>query len=388
MALSDDVKKQVSLVDEAERVVTWDTRKSSPKRGDYWSPCPFHGEATPSFHVTEKPGTPGQFYCFGCFAKGSVIDFVMALDGVSFGEAVKRLADSGGVGRVVDPAQQKRVRDEAAARQAAAEAEAEAEAEQRHASALRLWKDCAPNHIGPVADYLIGRGIDLDALGGVPPTLRYHPNLPARSESGQIIYRGPAMVAAIGRGRLVGVHRTWIDGPTRARLPDGTKVPKASLGRTGSIYGQPVRLTPPAPGGDMIVGEGIETTLAGLVRFRRDMGDKVAAECALNLGAMTGPADPDAPAEGVSSATGKALPSPRPLFDTDRPGWLPAEPVHFCMILTDPSTKCPETARLNAERARAKISPRCTHAASLAIPLDRWDHGEDFADLAQKGLLK
>ena len=386
MALSDDVKKRVSLVAEAGRVVTWDPRKSSPKRGDYWSPCPFHGEATASFHVTEKPGTPGQFYCFGCHEKGSVIDFVMALDGVGFSEAVKRLADQGGVGRVIDPAQQERVRDEAAARQKIAEAAATAQATRNHLNALAIWNECGPNHIGPVADYLIGRGIDVAALGGVPPTLRFHPNLPARDGSGRIIHRGPAMVAAIGRGRLVGIHRTWIDGPARARLSDGTKIPKASLGRTGAIFGQPVRLTPPAPGGDMIVGEGIETTLAGLVRFRREMGETVAAECALNLGAMTGPAEPGGCAT-PSDRTGKPLPSPRPDFGTDRPGWIPADPVHFCMILADPSTKCPEAACLNAERARAKIAPHCTHAASLAIPRDHWDHDDDFADLAKKGLL-
>ncbi|WP_253279978.1 CHC2 zinc finger domain-containing protein, partial [Phaeobacter sp. 11ANDIMAR09] len=53
MALSDEVKARVSLRAIAEQTVTWDMRKSNIRRGDYWAPCPFHGEKTASFHVTE-----------------------------------------------------------------------------------------------------------------------------------------------------------------------------------------------------------------------------------------------------------------------------------------------------------------------------------------------
>ncbi|WP_157063863.1 CHC2 zinc finger domain-containing protein, partial [Phaeobacter sp. 11ANDIMAR09] len=53
MALSDEVKARVSLRAIVEQTVTWDMRKSNIRRGDYWAPCPFHGEKTASFHVTE-----------------------------------------------------------------------------------------------------------------------------------------------------------------------------------------------------------------------------------------------------------------------------------------------------------------------------------------------
>ncbi|MFW5741185.1 MAG: DNA primase, partial [Myxococcota bacterium] len=52
--------------------------------------CPFHKEKTPSFHVNMETG---RFYCFGCHEKGSVIDFVMKLEGLEFPEAVRSLAE-------------------------------------------------------------------------------------------------------------------------------------------------------------------------------------------------------------------------------------------------------------------------------------------------------
>lgn len=56
--------------------------------------CPFHEEKTPSFNV--RPST-GVYYCFGCQAGGDVIGFIRAIDGLSFPEAVERLARKAGV---------------------------------------------------------------------------------------------------------------------------------------------------------------------------------------------------------------------------------------------------------------------------------------------------
>ncbi len=56
--------------------------------------CPFHDEKSASFHVTPSRGF---FHCFGCQAGGDVINFVMQIDGLTFGEAVERLADKSGV---------------------------------------------------------------------------------------------------------------------------------------------------------------------------------------------------------------------------------------------------------------------------------------------------
>jgi DNA primase len=56
--------------------------------------CPFHDEKSPSFHVTPSRGF---YHCFGCQAGGDVINFLMQIDGLSFTEAVERLADKYGV---------------------------------------------------------------------------------------------------------------------------------------------------------------------------------------------------------------------------------------------------------------------------------------------------
>jgi DNA primase len=56
--------------------------------------CPFHDEKTPSFNVTPARGL---YYCFSCAAGGDVIKFVQEIDGLSFIEAVERLAGRAGI---------------------------------------------------------------------------------------------------------------------------------------------------------------------------------------------------------------------------------------------------------------------------------------------------
>src|SRR3546814_3142616 len=51
--------------------------------------CPFHNEKTPSFTVSDDKGF---YHCFGCGAHGDAISFLMGTDGLSFPEAVERLA--------------------------------------------------------------------------------------------------------------------------------------------------------------------------------------------------------------------------------------------------------------------------------------------------------
>lgn len=62
---------------------------------DYVALCPFHTEQTPSFHATPEKGL---FHCFGCEAKGNVIQFVAMKEGIGEREAaVKLLASVPGV---------------------------------------------------------------------------------------------------------------------------------------------------------------------------------------------------------------------------------------------------------------------------------------------------
>lgn len=56
--------------------------------------CPFHGEKTPSFHVHPDRGF---YHCFGCQASGDAITFLMRIEGHSFPEALRILAERAGV---------------------------------------------------------------------------------------------------------------------------------------------------------------------------------------------------------------------------------------------------------------------------------------------------
>ncbi len=56
--------------------------------------CPFHNEKTPSFSVNAERGF---FHCFGCGAGGSVFNFIMRVEGLTFPEAVRSLARRYGV---------------------------------------------------------------------------------------------------------------------------------------------------------------------------------------------------------------------------------------------------------------------------------------------------
>ncbi|MGL9718106.1 MAG: DNA primase [Wolbachia sp.] len=79
LLLSDIVGKKVRLI----------------KRGDsFVGLCPFHNEKTPSFSVSN---TKGLYYCFGCSAHGDVFEFISQTEGLSFKEALERLASATGV---------------------------------------------------------------------------------------------------------------------------------------------------------------------------------------------------------------------------------------------------------------------------------------------------
>lgn len=68
--------------------------KIQKKGSSYFGLCPFHSEKSPSFSVSQSKQ---MYYCFGCGAGGNVISFVMNYENFSFIEAVRYLAERGGV---------------------------------------------------------------------------------------------------------------------------------------------------------------------------------------------------------------------------------------------------------------------------------------------------
>ncbi|MEZ0273888.1 MAG: CHC2 zinc finger domain-containing protein, partial [Roseimicrobium sp.] len=61
---------------------------------NYVGLCPFHQEKTPSFNVRPQQRT---YHCFGCGAGGNAFRFLMEHSGITFVEAVKRLAEQAGI---------------------------------------------------------------------------------------------------------------------------------------------------------------------------------------------------------------------------------------------------------------------------------------------------
>ncbi len=72
------------------------------RRGDkWWGCCPFHIEKTPSFTVSPERRS---YYCFGCQKSGSLFSFYGEMEGLSFVETVKALAQKVGVDLEIDSA--------------------------------------------------------------------------------------------------------------------------------------------------------------------------------------------------------------------------------------------------------------------------------------------
>lgn len=69
--------------------------------------CPFHGEKTASFSVAPDKGI---YYCFGCHKGGSVINFEMEIEGLSYPDAVRALAQRAGMEVPEDEQYQSRYR--------------------------------------------------------------------------------------------------------------------------------------------------------------------------------------------------------------------------------------------------------------------------------------
>jgi DNA primase len=95
-----DVRERTSIVELASR---YTALKRTGR--NHQGLCPFHSEKTPSFSVSEERGV---FYCFGCQASGDVFKFVMLKDGLTFPEALERLAREAGVELPKRPADERR----------------------------------------------------------------------------------------------------------------------------------------------------------------------------------------------------------------------------------------------------------------------------------------
>src|ERR1700688_3952098 len=60
----------------------------------FWGLCPFHKEKSPSFKVDNERR---NYHCFGCGAGGGAFKWLAEIEGLSFPEAVEKLAGEAGI---------------------------------------------------------------------------------------------------------------------------------------------------------------------------------------------------------------------------------------------------------------------------------------------------
>jgi DNA primase len=145
MSVIDDVKQRADIVEVISEYVRL-TKSGRTFRGL----CPFHSEKNPSFYVYPEQQT---WHCFGaCSTGGDAFSFIMKKQGVSFGEALRLLADRAGI---------------TVSKRSVAEAEGKERLYQANQAAAQYFHNLLLN--SPAGEkarrYLSSRGLSTKAIG-------------------------------------------------------------------------------------------------------------------------------------------------------------------------------------------------------------------------------
>ena len=260
----DELRQHLSLVGVIARKV-----KLQRRGRENLGLCPFHNEKTPSFTVSDEKGF---FHCFGCGAHGDVIGFVMRSEGLSFPEAVERLARESGLPLPVSSPEE-RVRAERQATLVSALETAAAWYEQQLKAAA-----------GRAAlDYLRARGLSEASIArfrlgyapegrtalrealeraGVPLDLAIEAGLIGKGEDGALFDRMRGRVIfpiADRRGRVIAFGGRAL-GEAQPKYLNSPETALFHKGRT--LYGLAQALRPAKDAGEIIVAEGYMDVIA------------------------------------------------------------------------------------------------------------------------------
>src|SRR5258706_1429831 len=253
----DELRQRVSLVNVIARKVKL-TRRGREQTGL----CPFHNEKSPSFTVSDEKGF---FHCFGCGAHGDVIGFVMRSDGLSFPDAVERLAREAGLPIPVSSPEERERSERQATLVSAMETAAAWYEQQLKAPGGR-----------EALDYLKGRGLSDASIGrlrlgyahdgrtalrnalakaGVSLELSIEAGLIGKGDDGHIFDRMRGRVIfpiADRRGRVIAFGGRIL-GEGQPKYLNSPETPLFHKGRT--LYGLGQALRPARDAGEIVVAE-------------------------------------------------------------------------------------------------------------------------------------
>jgi DNA polymerase len=191
--------------------------------------CPFHDDPNPSCSIYAD-----HYYCHGSGARGDRVDWLTHVEGMTREQALAAISDWCGPAR----AQQKQ------------------SAEEKVAFVLDIWNASLPLQ-GTIGERYLAetRGVDVAQLpASIHEVLRFHPNCVFGAG-----VRHPCIVALMrdpATDAVVGIHRIGL-APVNGTI---TKIDRRALGHMGVVKFWPA-------GKQLVVGEGLETTLAAATRI-------------------------------------------------------------------------------------------------------------------------